>query len=155
MYPDYIQPNCISTFIIYSKNGEHRYLLIRRCSSYLTGTWQMVTGGIQEPETAVQAALREIFEETGLVPSKFYSADAVEIFYLKTKDKIAFVPVFLAFVDELNSVTLCPLEHDGYEWLSFEEAKERLVWSEQKRIIQHVHENFVLKEPLEIHRIDI
>ena len=43
----------------------------------------MVSGGIEQGETATAAALREIREETGLSPSTFYLADAVETFYMR------------------------------------------------------------------------
>ena len=106
----------------------------------------MVTGGTIEGETAVQTAIREIQEETGLTPAKLYSADAVETFFLHSQNKVIVVPVFVAFVEEMN-VQLCSEEHDTYAWLSFEEAKTRFVWAEQRRIIVHVHELFVLKNP--------
>lgn len=138
-----IPPFCISAFVIH----QRKYLLIKRCGKYLPGTWQMVSGGIHEGETAPQTALREIEEETALRPTRLYSADAVETFYFAAQDKIAFVPVFAAFVDRMEPVKLAPLEHDAYAWLPFEEARERLVFAEQRRVIDHIHQNFVLKEP--------
>lgn len=146
----FIQPECISCFIL-NKNLE--YLLIRRSSKELHGTWQMVTGGILEGETAPEAVLREIREETALIPTELYAADFLETFYIISRDQIGFVPVFLAIV-ETTEVVLDPKEHDAYEWLLFEEAKERLVWSEQKKALTHVHENLVLKKPHELLRID-
>lgn len=106
----------------------------------------MVSGGIEPRETAPTAAWREIREETGLIPSALYSADAVETFYMQSNDKITFVPVFVAFVKD-TAVSLSPQEHDAYEWLPFEEAKNRLVWAEQKRVISHIHNCFVLNKP--------
>lgn len=134
------QAHCISVHVIY----QQKFLLLRRTADYLRGTWQMVTGGIDEGEKAYEAALREVKEETGLVPRYLYTADAVETFYMKVLDKIAFVPTFVAFVDQ-TEVRLT--EHDLYEWLSFEQARERLIFSEQKRVITHVYQNFVLKDP--------
>lgn len=139
-------PWCISAYVIRKTEDDAYYLLIRRCGTYLPGTWQMVSGGIEPGETASAAALREIQEETGLIPSSFYTADAVETFYMESQDRIALVPVFVAFVEE-ESVRLSPKEHDAYEWLSFEEARDRLIWTEQKRVITHIHHTFVLSQP--------
>lgn len=143
---NFIQPQAVSAFIIH--NGK--YLLIRRCSEYLKGTWQMISGGIDQEEKAWDAALREIKEETGLVPQRLYSADVVETFYMKSLDKIILIPVFVAFVQTPNEIALSPTEHDAYEWLEYEQAKERLIWSEQKRVLSHIHENFVLQTPLSL-----
>lgn len=149
----FISPFCISAFVIFQGDDDKRYLLIRRSGKYLTGTWQMVSGGVHEGETAYQAALREIKEETGFDQCRLYSADIVETFYFKPKDAIAFVPVFVAFVDRKEPVHLAPNEHDAYEWLNFEEAMERLVFEGQKRALAHIHQFFVMKTPDELHRI--
>lgn len=143
MKQSFIDPQCVSVYIVHSNN----YLLIRRSGPYLKNTWQMVSGKIESGEKAYEAALREVFEETGLIPDKLYSADAVETFYMASIDKVTFVPVFVGFIDELRQVKLSPREHDAYEWLIFEDAKERLLFAEQKRIISQIHENFVLKTP--------
>lgn len=148
----FITPHCISVFVVRHTPEGPRYLLIRRCGKYLPGTWQMVTGGVDEGETAPQAVFREIKEETGLEPAEAYSADAVETFYMMSKDKVTFVPVFIAFVD-CEKVTLAPKEHDAYEWLEVKAARKRLVWAEQRRIIDHVHENCVLHRPHDLLRI--
>jgi dihydroneopterin triphosphate diphosphatase len=140
-------PECVSAHLLCSMKGEARYLLIRRCSPYLCGTWQMVSGKIEAGERAWEAALREIWEETGIVPDRFYSADTVETFYLKSQDKILNCPVFVGIVSSLSSVTLSPQEHDAYEWVDLETAMKKLVWSEQRRVLAHIHQEFFLKEP--------
>ncbi len=139
-------PCYVSAYVIRLTAEGARYLLIRRCEKSLNGTWQMVTGGIEPGETASAAALREIREETGLIPSTLYAADAVETFYMHANDKIIFVPVFVSFVED-PEVHLSPEEHDAYEWLTFEEARERLVWAEQKRVITHIQHAFILNKP--------
>lgn len=142
----FIKPHCISAYVVTQTSEGPRYLLIRRCGTYLPRTWQMISGGIEEGETASEAAFREIQEETGLIPISLYSADAVETFYMQSLDKITFVPVFVAFVKETH-VKLSPKEHDSYEWLTFKEAKKRLIFSEQKRILTLVHESCVINPP--------
>lgn len=150
----FITPHCISVYVVCQNSEAPLYLLIRRCGKYLPGTWQMISGGIESGETASQAALREIQEETGLIPQALYSADAVETFYMQSNDKITFVPVFVAFVGNLK-VSLSPKEHDAYEWLSFENAKDRLVWAEQRRVISHIHDTCVMRRPNELLRVEI
>lgn len=86
----------------------------------------MISGGIEAGETAAKAAFREIQEETDLIPYALFSADIVETFYMLSNDKITCVPVFVAFVEDAK-VTISPKEHDAYEWLSFEEARNKLV----------------------------
>ncbi|MBS0586097.1 MAG: NUDIX domain-containing protein [Verrucomicrobia bacterium] len=142
----FVTPHCISLYVINKTKREPLYLLIRRAGKYLPGTWQMVSGGILEGERAAQAALRELHEETGLTPKALYNGDLVETFYMQSLDKITFVPVFVAFVEE-TKVTLSPTEHDAYEWLPFEEARSRLVWSEQRRVIEAIHKNFIEAHP--------
>lgn len=146
-FPSHIRAHAISAYLIYSNGSQHEYLLLRRCGSYLKGTWQMVTGGVEEGETAFDAALREIFEETGLEPSHLYSADSAETFYLHSKDIITFVPAFVGFLSQKQPIRLSEYEHDDCVWLPFEQARDRLVFSEQKRIISHIHQNFVLIPP--------
>ncbi len=56
-------------------------MILRRNSLYLNDTWQMISDRIEHGEKAWEAALREIEEETGLVPGRFYFTDALEQFY--------------------------------------------------------------------------
>lgn len=149
-----VSPYCVSVYVLHKTDNDCRYLLIRRSGNYLPNTWQMVTGGIDPGETAWQAALREVKEETSLVPDSLYEADAVETFYMLATDKVAFVPVFVAFVDGVKEVQLSPKEHDDFEWLPVDLAALRLVWSEQRRIIREVHERFVLNTPHPLLKIE-
>ena len=54
-----------------AENGVEFLLLKRVASVRLGGTWQAVHGRIEAGETAWQAALRELKEETGLTPTSF------------------------------------------------------------------------------------
>jgi dATP pyrophosphohydrolase len=151
-----IDSNYISAHVIHTHHNGNMFLLLRRSSDYLRGTWQMVTGGIKNGEKAYQAALREIREETGLTPDRLYSADAVETFYMKTTDKIQCVPVFVAFIDALKAeVQLSLNEHDDYEWMAYDVALDRLVFAEQKRVLTHIRANFILNDPNPIHLIEV
>jgi dATP pyrophosphohydrolase len=103
-----------------------------RCS----GSWEVVHGSIEEGETPPQAALRELREETGLAPERFYNLSRVETFYRHRVDEVAFIPVFAAFVQN-DSVRLSN-EHDAFEWLPFSTARERLAWPRERRALKDI-----------------
>jgi dihydroneopterin triphosphate diphosphatase len=147
-YAFMIQPSHTVCFIVRFIDGRSEYLLMHRCGEYLKGNWQMVTGGInQGMETAWQAALRELKEETGLTPQAFYTVDQIESFYEFNLDKILFGPIFLAIVDPSQEVQLSPLEHDRYVWKPYEEALDYLQFANQRRILNYIEERYVQRKP--------
>lgn len=137
--PSRIKPCCITAHIAGWEGNEPKYLMIRRTKILDYGMWQPVTGGIEEGETPAEAALREIFEETGLVPSQFYRADHTEMFYSQQTDTIIFSPVFIAFVEGTPAVKLHPDEHDAYEWTSYKRAKRLMEYPVARQTMDHVH----------------
>ena len=96
----FLTPHCISVFVI-CKRPEPRYLLIRRCGSYLPGTWQMVSGKIEEGETRRKPSLERSMRRQGLCRQRFIQPISSRR-SMKSCDKITFVPVFAAFVESLD-----------------------------------------------------
>ncbi len=69
----------VSLVVLRKTDARHEVLLLERTQT-LVGEWCQVSGSIEEGETAWQAALRELNEETGLKPGALYSADTCEQF---------------------------------------------------------------------------
>ena len=130
--------------MIFSESAEgRRYLLLRRVASHAV-FWQSVTGSLEGDETHRQAAVREVFEETGIVTSED------ELIELGVTNKFAIAPqwrqryapgvthneeiCFGLRVGECD-VRLDPLEHDAWCWVSLEEAVEMLYWESNKRAL--------------------
>jgi dATP pyrophosphohydrolase len=126
----------ITEVYVYKMTGSGvRYLLLKRSSESLYGgLWQGVAGKIDSCETAWQAAIREVEEETGLVPLAMYVVEHVSGFYELFGDRVNLVPYFGAEVDSLD-VTLSH-EHEAYQWLTLEEALEYLTWEAQKSAVK-------------------
>jgi dATP pyrophosphohydrolase len=101
------------------------------------GSWETVHGTIEPGETPVQASLRELREETGLVPEKFYNLSRTEAFYQHKTDELALIPVFAAFVASSASVKLSA-EHDRAEWLKARDAAARFAWPRERRAMDDI-----------------
>ncbi|MFA6540304.1 MAG: NUDIX pyrophosphatase [Bacteroidota bacterium] len=141
-------PNISCTIVeisIFSfENTEAKYLLLRRSHDepVYPNTWQIVTGSMETGETAVQAALREVAEETGYDPQKIWVVPHVNTFYSAKHDTVHHTVVFAMQVPPRTNPLLSH-EHSAYEWCSFERAKKMLVWPGQVRALEVVHEYIV------------
>ena len=101
------------------------------------GSWETVHGTIEPGETPVQASLRELREETGLVPQKFYNLSRTEAFYQHKSDEVALIPVFAAFVLPDAAVQLSA-EHDRGEWLCVRDVAQRFAWPRERRAVEDI-----------------
>ena len=135
--------NLIEAHIFREQNGIIEFLLLKRSpEEYYPKLWQMVSGKIKENETAYNAALREIKEETGLVPEKFWVAPTVNSFYSPDNDKICLLPVFAVKV-KFGSEVKISKEHTEFKWVNPEEAKKLLAWDGQRKSIDVIVDYFL------------
>ncbi len=120
--------------------AEPEHLIIRRAptESVFPGMWQCVTGRINDKEIAVQAALRELSEECGLTPLRFWVLPYISQFYSLQKDAIVSVPVFAALcsIDQMEQLSD---EHDAAEWCTLERSNELLVIPAQRDATRLFH----------------
>ncbi|OYV62682.1 MAG: hypothetical protein B7Z72_15020 [Gemmatimonadetes bacterium 21-71-4] len=108
-------------------------LLQRTRETIRPGSWEVVTGSIDGDERPEEAAVREAREETGLEISRLYCV-AVQPFYLPRRASVQLAVIFAAFVEEPAGVVLSD-EHQQFEWLDVERARERFTWPRSQRTI--------------------
>src|SRR5881409_2252781 len=101
------------------------------------GSWETVHGHIEPGETPVEAARREVREETGLEPARLYNVSRVEAFYRHQANEIVLIPVFAGVVDARAAVRHSA-EHDRAEWLEAREAAARFSWPREHRALDDV-----------------
>jgi dATP pyrophosphohydrolase len=135
-----------------SEKGIEFLLLKRAENQVYPGLWQMVTGKIKENEKSYQTALREIQEETGLVPAQLWVAPTVNSFYEPKDEYICLLPVFAARV-ETDQVKLST-EHTEYQWVDRNTAQKLLAWEGQRKAVQII-EDYFLNEKSFFHFVEI
>ncbi|NQV13960.1 NUDIX pyrophosphatase [bacterium] len=114
-----------------------RFLLLRRAAeNTYPGIWQPVAGKIKVGETAWQAALRELGEETGFTPLAFYALDHVSSYYLHPSDEIIHVPAFIAEVRYQDPIP--SHEHDTFLWLPLEKAIATASWEPYRKALRSI-----------------
>lgn len=115
-------------FVIRPSTHGYELLLVRRTQGrYMGGTWQLVSGKIQSDETALEAGLREIREETGIKPIEYYRIPEVSQFYRHEDNSINTMVSFLAITTHDVQVRLNK-EHTDSQWVTLDQAIEMLIW---------------------------
>ena len=131
-----INVRCIDCHIVNIQNQTPNYLLLKRSKNKVyPKIWQCVTGKINLNETPIEAALREVNEETKLSPISLWSIDYVNQYYDPNNNSMNLIPVFGMLVDQ-TKITLSE-EHQEYKWLSFNDAKNKLLWTNQKKGLEY------------------
>jgi 8-oxo-dGTP pyrophosphatase MutT (NUDIX family) len=121
------------------------YLLLQRTPAGRSGSiWQTVVGNARWNEKLIEAACREVFEETGLTRLQGIMAIgyAFSFDFDLPKDTSSYAPdvrqicntVFAAEVVSAKPITLSP-EHIDYGWFLYQDALERVHWSEEKEAL--------------------
>lgn len=105
-----------------------QYLVLRRAENRSdAGRWRIVTGKIEVGETAWQAALRELREETTLEAQRLFAVPYINQFYEWQHDRTNAIPVFLAIIPADAPIALDD-EHVESRWLIFRDAVAALSW---------------------------
>lgn len=107
-------------------NNDVFYLILQRSesSSIYPNMWQVITGKIENNETAYNSAIRELKEETDLDFKNIYHIPFIGSFYDWKKDNIENIPCFAIELDSKN-VTISH-EHQDFKFVKYEEIKKYL-----------------------------
>ena len=133
-----IQVSFVDVYVVRPNGPALDVLALRRAPGGRSpGSWETVHGHVEAGETPVEAALRELREETGLKPARLYNLSRVEAFYRHSSDEIALIPVFAGVVDT-GAEARPSSEHDRVEWLAPAAAAARFAWPRERRALDDV-----------------
>jgi len=121
-----------SIILIYTE--DFKVLLMERADK--KGFWQSVTGSVEENETPKDAAIREVFEETGINASQYHLEDwkLSHIYEIYKLWRYRYAPdvthntehIFALKVPANISIQLSADEHVQYLWVDWRDAMDKV-----------------------------
>ena len=141
--------------------GEPRYLLLQhpstgpstpssgpRGSGQASDYWNFPKGLVEAGEDEVEAARREIREETGLADLEFLPGFRARDHYLFRRREMkpghrgrffTIKDVFFYLARAKRGRVKISWEHQGYGWLAYEEALKRLKYQGARKVLEKAH----------------
>jgi dihydroneopterin triphosphate diphosphatase len=135
------RPVQVLVYLARKTDNGWEFLLMRRVPGR-GGFWQGVSGGAEEGEGLLEAAKREISEETGFDLKTIEAIGYSYTFPVDDEWKHVYAPevsyieehVFVALVD--GGEPKLSDEHNAWRWVSFETGSDLLKWPENKEALR-------------------
>lgn len=141
-------------------NKDKKVLMCRRVDCEEEPAWQFPQGGINKDEDVIEAAKRELFEETGIKSVKLVAALDKPTFYdfpknifdmfrkrgWSHKGQMQFWSLFYFYGKDKEIVLdrYKEIEFSAYEWVDLKDAPSR-VWIAKRKVYQMVVKEFAKK----------
>ncbi len=142
------RPDSVQVFLVRRCDQGFEYLLLQRRARpdmSLPDFWQGVTGALEDGESHEQAAVREVWEETGLRISAVVDVGCEQRFPIKPEWRKSYGPeptevcerVCCALLPQHAAPRLSE-EHIRWKWAGADEARQLLTFGENGRCFSAV-----------------
>lgn len=124
--------------VFYPTPDGPEYLLLR----YGGGNWGFPKGHVEAGETDVQAAQREVAEETGIEIAAQRRLDGFEDdtdYRFRRGHTLVEKDVRFYLIESATREVKISHEHSGYAWLPYPQALARVSFEGPRRILQGAH----------------
>ena len=123
-------------------NSSNMILLLH----YGNGHWDFPKGNIEVNETQIQAAVRELEEETGINRFRLVPGfkETLVYNYKKKSAQVAKTVTFYLGITTISKVVLSS-EHIGYVWLTYQESVKILTYDNAKKLLTQA--NMIFEDP--------
>lgn len=128
--------------IVFRRDGADCLFLLILSKLTKRPLWEFPKGGVDDGETVLQAALRELFEETGILESEVrllpeFQRTEDYRFTSGTQRRSLIHKQVTYFVAETSKaeITLSAKESSEFAWLSIADAMKRLRYKERRKLL--------------------
>lgn len=135
--------------------NQPEYLILFRKTVRFGDFWQAISGGGEDDETPLQAAIRETEEETGLTPNApFFRLEMMSMLPANVATNqmlwgpdVLVVPEYAFAVQVGQDPIQISAEHDEYRWCTYEQAQELLLWDSNRNALWELNYRIEHKMP--------
>ena len=116
---------------------QDKILLVKPTNARWWKSYGIPKGHVEEGESTIDAAIREVKEEIGIEIPKFMIGEEHEIFYIKKEKQWKRIAYFYVLISDLSDIGLDSeiisknmLQLEEVEWagfVPFEEARSRMI----------------------------
>ncbi len=121
--------------------NEYQFLLVQ----HHAGHWALPKGHAENNETDIEAARRELHEETGVANATLVPGVVLnETYYFKRNQQTITKSVryFIGLVKD-TAIHIQAAEIEAYTWANFDKAVGMITFSESRRILTEAHHYIV------------
>lgn len=130
--------------IPYRKEDIYRFCVFHRAD---IDQYQFVSGGGEDGEKPLDAAVREIWEETGVAAASvvpltsmaYIPANVISEKHRRHWSEDTFVIPEYAFAFECDSDIRISDEHAGFKWLGYDKAMSLLTWDSNRTALYELN----------------
>lgn len=125
-------------FVVQSHDGRPHAALIARHDRRGRLVWSLPKGHLEAGETPEQAAVREVFEETGIEGSIVASLGTIDFWFMADERRIH--KTVHHFVLEARGGRLSDEDAEVVEvaWVPLDEIADRLRYADERRLVERV-----------------
>lgn len=127
----------VIVYVLKISPAPTRVLFLKRSGGQHEGSWWPVAGTPEGNESGKETALRELAEETSLVPSTLLDF-GIEIPHVDAQSRLE---TFVAIVDPESEVKL-NYEHSEFQWLTGDQAVS-MVPPHSRGYLAHLRDHFM------------
>ena len=102
--------------------------------------WSLPKGHLERGESRLDAAIREVAEETGIVAAPLGELGTIDYWFVADGTRIHKTVHHYLFLAESGSLSSADVEVDEVAWVPLAEAPERLAYADERALVAKIPE---------------